>query len=249
MSYSESEHYLVFDIETSPLPWESFSESQQEYLLRGAATDEEKDKKRAEMALTPLTSQVVCIGLQLMERRGENKFDTIRRKAMAVDKDIKDESRIETLTTGDECKLESEKDVLKDFWEIFDKEKYRNVHLISFNGRNFDAPYLMLRSALLSVKPSRNLMAGTKFNYTLHTDLLDELTFYSPGAYGATKRFNFDFYTRQFGIKSPKSEGVDGSKVAEYFNSGRILDIAEYCLRDVTATWELFLKWREYLRG
>jgi predicted PolB exonuclease-like 3'-5' exonuclease len=248
MSYSESEHYLVFDIETSPLPWESFSESQQEYILRGAATDGEKEKKRAEMALSPLTSQVVCIGLQLIEISGQDIFTKVKRKAIAVDNDIESESRIETLTTGDECKLESEKDIIADFWEIFDKEKYRNVHLISFNGRNFDAPYLMLRSAMLSIKPSRNLMAGTKFNYPLHTDLLDELTFYSPGAYGATKRFNFDFYTRQFGIKSPKSEGIDGSMVAEYFYGGRILEIAEYCLRDVIATWELFLKWREFLR-
>ncbi|MBI5325074.1 MAG: 3'-5' exonuclease, partial [Ignavibacteriae bacterium] len=79
-------------------------------------------------------------------------------------------------------------------------------------------------------------------------DLLDELTFYSPGPYGATKRFNFDFYTREFGITSPKSAGIDGSKVSEFYNEGKILDIAEYCLRDVTATWELFLKWKEFLK-
>ena len=90
-------------------------------------------------------------------------------------------------------------------------------------------------------------MSGTKFTYPLHTDLIDELTFYNPGAYGATRRFNFDFYTRAFGIKSPKSEGVDGSKVAEYFKAGRIEEIAEYCLRDVKATWELYEIWTKYL--
>jgi predicted PolB exonuclease-like 3'-5' exonuclease len=82
----------------------------------------------------------------------------------------------------------------------------------------------------------------------LHTDLIDELCFYSPSSYGATKRFNFDFYTRAFGIPSPKGEGIDGSKVSEFFAAGRIAEISEYCLRDVTATWELYKKWIEYLK-
>ena len=150
------------------------------------------------------------------------------------------------LQTGDPCLIWNEKQLLEKFWSIL--KKYHNAHLISFNGRNFDAPFIMLRSALLKVRPYRNLMSGTKFNYPQHTDLIDELTFYNPSQYGATRRFNFDFYTRAFGIKSPKSQDIDGSKVSEYFAQGRISEIAEYCLRDVTATWELFLLWKEYLK-
>jgi predicted PolB exonuclease-like 3'-5' exonuclease len=82
----------------------------------------------------------------------------------------------------------------------------------------------------------------------MHIDLIDELTFYNPTYYGATKRFNFDFYARAFGLDSPKSEGIDGSKVKEYYNEGKVLEIAEYCLRDVSTTWELFLIWNKYLR-
>ena len=91
-------------------------------------------------------------------------------------------------------------------------------------------------------------MDGTKFNYNFHTDLIDELCFFNPYSYGATRRFNFDFYTRVFGITSPKSEGLDGSKVSVYFADGRIYEIAEYCLRDVRATWELFLIWSKLLK-
>jgi hypothetical protein len=91
-------------------------------------------------------------------------------------------------------------------------------------------------------------MSGTKFNYGYHTDLIDELTFYTPSSYGATKRFNFDFYTRAFGLVSPKSDGIDGSKVKDYFIEGKKNEIAEYCLRDVVATWELFLIWKERLK-
>ncbi len=242
----QTEQFLVFDIETAPLDFDNFSESQQEYILRRAETDEEKEQKMKEMALSPLTSQVVCIGMQLMQTNTEGGYEMLKKAAYSSEPEIEEDSfRDEKLATGDSCFICHEKRILTDFWRIL--EKYKNIHLISFNGRNFDAPYLMLRSAIHRIRPSRNIMSGTKFNYHLHTDLIDELTFFSPSSYGPTKRYNFDFYTRAFGIKSPKSEGVDGSMVGEYYNDGRVLEIAEYCLRDVTATWELYEFWKKYL--
>ena len=40
----EPKYYMSFDIETTPLDWNTFSESQKEYWLRGAKTDEEIDE-------------------------------------------------------------------------------------------------------------------------------------------------------------------------------------------------------------
>lgn len=239
--------FLTFDIETVPLPWESFSESQQEYLLRGAKTDEEIQKKKDEMGLSPMTAQIVCIGLMLCSLNDDGSFNEEKTESFAVDNSLKEKEINELmLSTQEKCYLSSEAYLLEIFWKIL--KKYDPVHLISFNGRNFDAPFLMLRSSLLRIKPSKNLMAGTKFSYSLHTDLIDELTFYSGSSYGATRRFNFDFFARAYGIHSPKSEGIDGSKVQEFFHNGKILEIAEYCLRDVKATWELFKIWNEYLK-
>ena len=107
---------------------------------------------------------------------------------------------------------------------------------MTFNGRNFDAPFLMLRSAIYKIRPPYNLMAGTKFSYPSHIDLIDELSYYSMSSYGATRRFNFDFYSQSFGITSPKAQGVDGSKVPDFFASGKIEEISDYCMRDVRAT-------------
>jgi hypothetical protein len=237
--------YLVFDIETTALPYENFSESQQEYIVRRAVTDEEIAQKKAEMALSPLTSQVIVIGWQLMLKTG-NDWNTEKRIAFAVDENLDGIStRTEPLSGGGDCHLYNEAQMLKMFWKVLDK--YSNSPLISFNGRNFDAPYLMLRSALLGIRPSRDLMDGTKFNYSGHIDLLDKLCYYTQSNSGPTKRFNFDFYARAFGITSPKSEGIDGSKVTDYYREGKILEISEYCLRDVRATWELFIKWNDYL--
>jgi predicted PolB exonuclease-like 3'-5' exonuclease len=241
------EQFLVFDIETMALPFDTLSESQQEYITRSAATEEEKEKKKSEMALSPMTSRVICLGMQFMQGDGNGGFNLTGRTAYSLDDNLDEDTIIQgKLSTGDDIYLCSERKILDTFWKIL--KKYPNLHLISFNGRNFDAPFLMLRSAVLRLRPSRNIMSGTKFNYPLHTDLIDELCFYTPSSYGATRRYNFDFFTRAFGITSPKSEGIDGSKVADYFRDGRINEISEYCLRDVKATWELYQVWREFLK-
>ncbi len=253
--------YIVFDIETSSLPFDSFSESQQEYLLRYAKDDEEVERKKAEMGLSPLTAQVVCIGMvRISSEAAASEFKTESRIALCShptnDKPI-ESGEINLFVQSDKGNfkvyehdetvffLSEEKWVVEKFWSVL--SKYRDATLISFNGRNFDAPFLMLRSALLGLRPSRNLMDGTRFNYSRHVDLLDELTFYNGSPYGATRRFNFDFYARAFGLVSPKAEGIDGSKVSEYFRSGKIYSIAKYCMRDVAATFELFKIWNEYL--
>jgi len=257
------EQYLVFDIETASLPFDDFSESQQEYLIRGAKTEEEREDKIFKMGLSPLTAKVVCIGLQLMERDFENFPDTdkitdedllknegwevVNKAAFVTDDQLLDgEKHTSELIDGSTCVAMNEKTLIATFWDVF--RKYNTCCLISFNGRNFDAPFLMMRSALFRIRPSRNLMQGTKFNYSQHIDLIDELTFFSGSFYGATRRYNFDFFARAFGIVSPKSEGVDGSMVTELYQQGKVDVIAEYCLRDVTATWQLYLLWDRYLR-
>lgn len=241
------EQYLVFDIETAPLAWDTLDEAQHEYLLRRCETDEEIEKKKFEMALSPMTAHVACIGLQLMQAEPDGTWTMVNRKAFSseIGLDEADEQLI-PLVNDDECIVSGERELLQKFWAIL--KKYDQCQLISFNGRNFDAPFLMLRSAMFDVRPSRNIMSGTKFNYSRHIDLIDELTFFQASQYGATKRFNFDFYTRAFGIKSPKSEGVDGSMVGEMYHAKKTKEIAEYCLRDINATWELFLKWYHLLK-
>lgn len=240
-------NYLVFDIETASLEFETLSDSQQEYLLRGATTDDEIIRKKYEMGLSPFTARIVCIGLMRIDNYIPDQDDYLITKiALSTDLNLDDGEKKEIeMNTKDICILTNEKGVLNNFWSIINK--YPNHTLVSFNGRNFDAPFIMLRSALNEIRPSKNLMEGTKFNYKGHIDLIDELTYYNPSQLGATRRFNFDYYSQAFGLKSPKSEGVDGSMVTDLFRQGKIIDISEYCVRDISATWELFKKWHKYL--
>lgn len=238
--------YLVFDLETVGHSTTSFDDVQLEYLLRGSDSEEVRERKIGEFALSPLTGKIVCIGMQMMTRVGDEW--QARHVAYSVDPTMEEgaPARVEALPSGATWYVSSEHVMLKNFWKLLNH--HRGITLVSFNGRNFDAPWLMLRSAVLGIRPTKNLMDGTKFNYSGHIDLLDRLTFFQGSGSGATRRFNFDFYAKTFGITSPKAAGVDGSKVGILFGDGEHETIAEYCLRDVTATWDLFLTWDSLLR-
>jgi hypothetical protein len=240
---------IVLDIETSPMPWDTFDDVQHEYLLRGAQSDEDKERKRSEMALAPFTGMIVCVGFIHLRRIEQGVFDVVKKVCLMRDADNAEE--IVKEDTADIVVVRtSEARMLQHFWTYLQQQQEQSrLHFVTFNGRGFDMPFLMLRSAALRVRPSVNLMSGTRFNYRdNHTDLLDELTFFAPQQNGATRRFNLDFYTKSFGISSPKSEGVDGSKVAKMYEAREYVAIAEYCMRDIEATWELYRFWRELLK-
>jgi 3'-5' exonuclease len=142
------------------------------------------------------------------------------------------------------CK--SEKEILEIFWKTIRENGYNLF--ISFNGREFDCPFIMLRSFILGVEPTKNLMAGSDFNFReYHIDMLKELTFNRHSPTGARRKFSLDFYCKQLGITSPKENGVKGEMVGELFRNKEYKVIADYCIGDVFATAELFNKWNSIL--
>ena len=232
---------LVFDIETNALPLENFDETQQEYLLRdslklpeGPERDARREELTRQMSLYPLTSEVVCIAMVNADSgRGQVLY-------VSDDDESEDESEVKFVAFADESEL------LHDFWEL----AKRYDHIVTFNGRGFDVPFLYLRSAVLAVPISRKDWLGYRYQTEPHCDLAEQLTFYNvSGRDGAARKFNLDFYCKAFGIPSPKAEGVTGMDVHELVAQGRYREIAEYCLRDVRATVELHRIWKERLAG
>jgi predicted PolB exonuclease-like 3'-5' exonuclease len=239
---------FVFDIETVPLPFdESYDDVQKEYLLRGLTTETEIENQKRLGALNPLLGRIVCIGLYIPETK---KGAALSLAAEDAEEMIEYEDHsIKYISFADEAAM------LSHFWAGLEDSRYSAF--VSFNGRTFDCPFLMLRSAALGIRPSINMMAGTRWSFRIagkkyetdHVDLLDKLVFGAGfDKSGATRRFNLDFYTKAFGIKSPKEEGVTGYNVAEYYADGKIREIAEYCIRDVRATAELYERWNMLLR-
>ena len=242
---------LVFDIETSAQPLENFDPAQQDYLFREAdkLTDPAASQTKREeitrlMSLWPLTSQVVCIAMLNAESQ--------RGQSLYVADDFEDsESLLDAADTGDGGPVKfipcaDETELLTQFWEV--AKKYDSV--VTFNGRGFDVPFVYLRSAVLNVPITKKNWLGYRYAVEPHCDLAEQFTFYSVGGQGgAARRFNLDFYCKAFGIESPKSAGVTGNDVATLMAEGKFREIAEYCLRDVRATVELYKVWKERLAG
>lgn len=233
---------LVFDIETSALPLGAFDEAQQEYLLRDAdklPDEASREARRTEIqhlfSLWPLTARIVCIAML--------NADSLRGQVLFTAEDFEEEATeapVEYVPCMDETEL------LTSFWDV--AKRYDSV--VTFNGRGFDVPFIYLRSAVLNVPITRKDWLGYRYAVEPHCDLAEQLTFYGvSGRDGAARRFNLDFYCKAFGIESPKSHGVTGMDVTRLLEEGRQREIAEYCLRDVRATAELYRIWRDRLSG
>lgn len=233
---------LVFDIETSAQSRDQFDDAQWEYLFREVpklADPAAQEARRAEITqqlnLWPFTALVVCIAML--------NADTGRGQVLFVADDPEEGGEggpVEFVACADEIEL------LTAFWDV--ARHYDEV--VTFNGRGFDVPFLYLRSAILNVPITKKNWLGYRFATEPHCDLAEQLTFYGvSGREGAARRFNLDFYCKAFGIDSPKSHGVTGMDVNQLMAEGRHREIAEYCLRDVRATVELYRIWRERLAG
>jgi predicted PolB exonuclease-like 3'-5' exonuclease len=189
------------------------------------------------LGFSPLTGEIITIGV----------YDTELNKGVvyyqAPDVDIPEYTE-ENFT----FKPQTEKEMLVNFW----KGAINYKEFISFNGRSFDVPFMMLRSMVYKVKPSINLMKNRYLNKYFdnykdnvkHIDLLDQFSFY-----GAVRRKgNLHLFCRSMGIKSPKSLGITGDDVGRLFKEGKYKKIAEYNSWDLIATAELYEKWSDHIK-
>lgn len=221
--------HLIFDIETIGDNWDTLDPETQIYLLKYAETEEQQEIVKTTLGLYPLTGQIVAIGLYDPEKDIKSVY--------LQAPDGNPEERYEK--EGVHYLVGTEAEILEKFWATI--RKYSTF--VTFNGRGFDCPYILMRSAVHRIKPTKNLIPY-RYSDKEHVDLFDQLTFYNT-----TKKFNLDYFCKRFGIISPKSEGVTGLDVPALFNQGEYQQIAEYCMRDVIATGELFQIWQKYIKA
>ncbi len=217
---------IVFDIEVAGFIWDEVDEITRGYLLNRERDPKRRDAVPERMALYPGLGKVIAIGMWLVEEdRGMVLLEGERTPEHEWEK-----------VSHSKIFRGSEKELLQKFWKTVDRPsaRKRQPQVVTYNGRGYDGPILMVRSAQLGVKPSRNLVPN-RYATEDHCDLMDILSFH-----GATRdRYSLDYWCRRFDIESPKGS-IDGSQVGRAYREGRIEDIGEYCLRDVRATGELF---------
>ncbi len=227
---------LVLDIETIGEDWEKLDETSKEsltrWIKRTAKTDEEYQAElldvREGLGFSPLTGEIVALGLYDLERaKGAVYFQSPKTKAKEFEED------------GVKYCPASEKEMLEKFWQ--GAREYDTF--VTFNGRSFDIPFMLIRGMVHEIKPSKDLMSNrylTLQRGAVHVDLLDQLSFY-----GAVRRAgSLHLYCRAFGIESPKIDGVSGDDVAALFKNEEYETIARYNVRDIVATAELYKKWQ-----
>jgi DNA polymerase elongation subunit (family B) len=232
---------LIFDIETVGEDFDALDHTTQDMLTRWIKKESVDDASyitaldeiKNGMGFSPLTGQVVAIGVLDGDR-----------SSGAVYFQSPDTAVAEFEEEGIKYKPGTEAEILTAFWNLASHA----TEFVSFNGRAFDVPFLMIRSAIHQIRPSKDLMSNRyassqKFGAT-HIDLADQLSFY-----GAVRRKgSLHLYCRAFGITSPKVAGVTGDDVAALFAARHYTDIARYNARDLWATRALYTYWKQYLR-
>ncbi len=231
---------LVIDIETVGEDFDSLDKATQENLTRWIKKESDSEAEyqkelgelKNRLGFSPLTAEIVAIGvLDCGKDEGVVYFQAPGEKIS----EFKDDN-----ITFKAC---PEKEMLEKFWEGAKNYNY----FITFNGRAFDVPFMMVRSAVHGVRPTKDLMRGrylSQQNFdAVHIDLLDQLSFY-----GAMRRKgSLHLWTRAFGITSPKAGGVTGDDVGRLFSEKKFLELAKYNAGDLRATKELHEKWEKYL--
>ncbi|HLW60942.1 MAG TPA: ribonuclease H-like domain-containing protein [bacterium] len=218
---------IAIDIETVGQDWGTLAPEVQAYLLDTAKGETQRDEIPERLGLHPGTGNIVAVGLWYPDED---------RGAILLEGSAQDWTDFPP-----HAKLFQDREdaLLREFWRIISDAAGT---IVTFYGRSFDAPYLMLRSAILGVVPTRNLLPY-RYSFQDHCDLAEVLSFRDSRRPGG----NLDFWCRQFGIDSPKAE-MDGRDVAGLYRERKYEEIARYCLGDARATARLYLRLRPIIR-
>lgn len=116
---------------------------------------------------------------------------------------------------------------------------------VTFNGRGFDLPVLML-----TAQATRNFSlpaltaAATEPRYASarHVDLADKYS-----GYGAARGASLAWLCEALGVAAKVT--AHGDEVGALYDEGRIDEIVQYCEGDVASTLLLFAHWRAMEKG
>jgi predicted PolB exonuclease-like 3'-5' exonuclease len=213
--------YLIFDIETVPLV--GLAEPLELEVARRTQRELDRGDLSAEDAeslvrsISPFLGQVLAIGMRLYN-------------------DANGEAKDKVISEPDEAAT------LQAFIETINHPASQDLRYVHFNGLNFDVPFIIIRAAIHGF-PIRNsrFMNLRRFNYDPHVDLMQFLSRW--GREGVS----LETACHSFDIPSPKEGDVKGNTVAEAYQRGDLEAVNDYVMRDVEATYQLFLKIQPYL--
>ena len=234
-------HIVGLDIETVPLPVDTFTEGQMRRYKLAVARKHERIKGTPDEGMTdeeisnlirathPMLGWVCCISVVRADLDGNRQPG--RSYACAS--------------------VEEEGTMLGEFWEAIEilersaadeyaeqirgKRIYNDpgpVQWVTLNGKDFDIPFLLARSAKYRIDlPSSGLRSTYAFSHDPHCDLK---MLFGKGVY-----FRLADLCDHLGIKHSKDD-MDGSMVADFIEKGKLEEVIAYCQSDVERTLDCY---------
>jgi predicted PolB exonuclease-like 3'-5' exonuclease len=127
----------------------------------------------------------------------------------------------------------SELEMVQAFWR---RAELFTGCLVTFNGRGFDLPVLELQALRHGIPAPVHFARRQRWSNEHHLDLQDFLT--NRGDFRI--RGGLDLLLKSIGW--PGKVDVDGARVQELYEAGRLDEIHRYCRGDVIQTYFLFLR-------
>ena len=113
---------------------------------------------------------------------------------------------------------------------------------VSYNGLDFDVPFILMRSIKYDIEPSNTDFTNTRrFSQYPHYDVM-----HWAASWDRFKIVSLRALADFMGLPSPKEGEIEACNVYQAFQDGRIDEIAEYCLKDTEVTLKTFVKLKKY---
>ncbi|MBY0144215.1 3'-5' exonuclease, partial [Methylorubrum populi] len=147
--------------------------------------------------------------------------------------------RVRSCRSGGEPGWDEER-LLRAFWKFFAAGRYR---VVTWNGRSFDLPTLLLRSMMHGIAVPSWYRRGTKWDgyghrYAVdwHADLMEAMA-----EFGACARLTLEEAAGLLAL--PGKMGEHGSEVAALIARGEIGRVRAYCETDCLNLFVVYLRW------
>ena len=128
-----------------------------------------------------------------------------------------------------------ESELLTNLWTVI--ANVRPDVVVTFNGYNFDVPFLNIRSHIKSIPPSMEINLNKwKLEASNHFDCMQVLS-----ANQTFLNVALEIICRKFKIPVPENR-LFGEEVPKLYETGDLEAIKEHCRQDVELTEQLYLK-------
>jgi len=210
---------LIIDIETAPIT--SLKKTMEPFLQLIPDTVKDADQKRSAVlekaGLCPVSARIISIGVMQVRNFGTEHQECLTDVFIGKD----------------------EKKLLQQFADLF--KLTLGWWMITFNGRGFDFPFLMFRSALHGIPLV--LPAGLYNGRDNHIDMFVHLNDIGmlDNLYDKFKWVGLAKWQAYFGMPIKPDVAKDGT-LAEWFRKGNYSGIADYNAKDVEDTFKIFDK-------